>query len=235
MANKAIQRQVTPKKEKPHPQTIQGPIELRPELWDELLGSHAFPPRYYHTWSHVQQMCDLFHQVPVDLWSHPKEVFIAILYHDACYVPCRTDNETNSAKMAQSAIETWKLEVDAEYVVSLIERTAQHGQLQPGDDALGTDNDIALFLDCDMGILGAEPNTFDTYERYIQEEYRPYMENDAAYVKARREFLQGLLQQTVIYLSSWFQERYETVARENIARSLRGLGESSTIIHNDQL
>ena len=195
---------------------IEGPLVLPAALWDRLVAAHAIPPRHYHSFAHVQQVAHTFRQVPG--WSQPREVFIAILFHDAVYEAGRPDNESRSAAMATSAIEAWSLDVDAARVAYLSGLTARHGRIQPGE----VDDDAALFLDCDMAILGSDPASYDTYEVGIAAEYRPVFGD--AYTAGRQAFLQRLLTRP-IYLSTWFRDRYEEAARGNLMRSLSGIGQ----------
>jgi predicted metal-dependent HD superfamily phosphohydrolase len=115
------------------------------------------------------------------------------------------------------AIHNWKLEVDADRVTELISLTAQHGRLSR--EAI--DEDTALFLDCDMAILGADRCVYDTYEAQIAAEYRPVYGD--GFEAGRRAFLEKLLTRP-IYLSDWFRQRLEDRARANLRRSLNRSG-----------
>ena len=107
--------------------------------------------------------------------------------------------------------------IDAARVAELINLTARHGSLVPGD--VDVDRDAALFLDCDMAILAADEATFAAYDRGITTEYRGHV--PAWLFKLnRRRFLKGLLSKDRIFLSDWFHERLDTKARINLRRAV---------------
>ena len=60
------------------------PLTLRPEVWSALERAYATGERHYHTLDHVLEVAGHFHSVPG--WNRPREVFAAVLFHDAVYV-----------------------------------------------------------------------------------------------------------------------------------------------------
>jgi predicted metal-dependent HD superfamily phosphohydrolase len=198
--------------------TVALPLDLPPEQLDALQAAYASPPRAYHNFQHVQEVLRHYHEVAAGPgWRQPAEVGLAVLYHDAIYEAGRRDNETRSAELAVAHVAQWwsSAGLDAQRVVDLIELTARHGTLQPAD----VDDEAALFLDCDMAILGAEPALFDAYDRGIAAEYRGHV--PAWLFKLnRRRFLKALLARPRIYLSDFFHQRYDTQARRNLRRAV---------------
>src|SRR5687768_3757998 len=179
-------------------------------------AAYAQPTRAYHHFGHVR---DVLAQADVVAagpgWRQPDEVRVAILYHDAIYEAGRRDNEARSADLAVEHIARWLPDagVDAARVAELINLTARHGTFVPGD----VDRDAALFLDCDMAILGAAPAVFDAYDRGIAAEYRGHV--PAWLFKLnRRRFLKALLARERIFVSDFFHERYDAQARINLRR-----------------
>lgn len=192
------------------------PVPLPPGLVDALAAAYAKPPRAYHNLDHVHEVIGHWRDVAAGPgWTQPLETFLAVLYHDAIYEAGHRDNESRSGVFAREQIARWLPEacVDADRVVALIELTARHGRLTPGD----VDRDAALFLDADMAILGASPERFDAYDRQIAQEYRGAL---PAWMFAfyRRKFLKGVLAAPRIYLSEFFHERCDAAARVNLAR-----------------
>lgn len=182
----------------------------------EIEAAHAQPPRAYHNFGHVQALLQHHRDVAAGPgWRQPREVALAMLYHDAVYEAGRGDNEARSAMMARAAIARWLPDagVDAERVAALIELTARHGRLR-GDEL---DADAALFLDADMAILGAPAAVFDAYDRGIAEEYRGKVPG-LLFRLNRRRFLKGVLAQPRIFFSDFFHARYDAQARENLRR-----------------
>ncbi len=182
----------------------------------EIEAAHAQPPRAYHNFGHVQALLQHHRDVAAGPgWRQPREVALAMLYHDAVYEAGRGDNEARSAMMARAAIARWLPDagVDAERVAALIELTARHGHVL-GDEL---DADAALFLDADMAILGAPAAVFDAYDRGIAEEYRGKVPG-LLFRLNRRRFLKGVLAQPRIFFSDFFHERYDAQARANLRR-----------------
>jgi predicted metal-dependent HD superfamily phosphohydrolase len=183
-----------------------------------VLAAYASPPRAYHSFSHVQEVLKHFHDVALRPgWKHPREVFLAILFHDAVYVAGRSDNEPRSADLALEACATFlpREALDTGRIRTLIELTARHGKL----DRAELDDETRLFLDCDMAILGAAPAVFDAYDAAIAQEYASIPR--LVYRFNRNRFLQKLLDAPRIFLSDHFHARLDAAARENLRRALQ--------------
>lgn len=194
------------------------PLALPAEQRTALAQAYATPPRAYHNAGHVDEVLRHYASVADGPgWAHPREVCLAVLYHDAIYEAGRSDNEARSAQLAREHIARWLPDagVDADRVAALIEWTARHGRV----DATEVDAETALFLDCDMAILGAEPEVFDAYDRAIAAEYRGRVPA-WLYRLNRRRFLKGLLARERLYLSAFFHERFDLQARRNLRRAV---------------
>lgn len=193
------------------------PIAMPPQAMAELEIFYATPPRAYHNFGHVQEVLRHYAEVTEGPgWTRPVEPYLAVLYHDAIYDAGRKDNESRSAELAVEKIARWLPDagVDSARVAQLIDYTARHGQL----DAADVDRDAALFLDCDMAILGAEPAAFDAYDRGIAAEYRHVPR--WLFKLNRRRFLKALLARERIFLSDFFHGRYDAQARINLRRAI---------------
>ena len=199
------------------------PITLPAALWAAIESAHATPPRAYHDLSHVRAVLRHYDEVAAGPgWTQPVEVYLAILCHDAIYEAGRQDNEKRSAEFAVAEIARWLPDavIDAARVAELIELTARHGRLAPDDLGNGEKADDARhFLDCDMAILGAEPEAFDAYDRGIAAEYRGRIPGWLFRIN-RRRFLKGLLAKERIFLSDFFHARFEAQARDNLRRAV---------------
>ncbi len=187
------------------------------------MAAYETPPRGYHSFGHVQQV--LQHYAEVDAgpgWRQRGECWLAVLYHDAIFIPGRRDNERRSARLALEHIQQWLpgVALNRARVAELIELTARHGSLGAGDLGQGDHVlDTKHFLDCDMAILGGSAKVFDAYDRGIAEEYAGVMPAVVFRFK-RRRFLKMLLKQDRIFLSDHFHQRYNASARGNIGRAL---------------
>ncbi|NUO76798.1 MAG: hypothetical protein HOQ32_12390 [Lysobacter sp.] len=194
------------------------PIVLPPAQWAELETAYATPPRAYHNFDHVREVLRHYGEVAAGPgWKQPVEVALAVLYHDAIYQAGRRDNEARSAELAAAHIAHYLPEagIEVRRVTELIDLTARHGQIGPGE----VDEETALFLDGDMAILGAAPDAFDAYDRGIASEYRGHVPGPLFRLN-RRRFLKGLLKRERIYLSAYYHQRYDAAARNNLRRAI---------------
>jgi predicted metal-dependent HD superfamily phosphohydrolase len=202
----------------------EGPLRLPAEQWQTLREAYASPPRAYHHFGHVRDVLAHYRHVAEGPgWQRPHEVWFAVLYHDAIYVPGRRDNESRSARLADAHLARWWPDagIDRDRIGALIVATARHGSLRPddfADDAAG--EDMRRFLDCDMAILGAEPEVFAVYDRAIAEEYRAVPR--WLYRRKRRAFFRTLLDAERIFLSDFFRGRCEAQARRNLEAAIAG-------------
>jgi len=195
------------------------PLEVPAAMWAELEAAYQTPPRAYHNIQHVHEVAVHYRHVATSIdWKYPKEVFLAVLYHDAIYLAGRKDNEARSAELAVEAVGKYLASesIDLKKLSNLIELTARHGHLQPDN----LDEDSKLFLDCDMAILGAEAAQFLAYDKAIASEYRGKLPG-WMFQFYRRKFLKNLLDSPRIYLSEFFLESHEVRARANIAGLLK--------------
>jgi predicted metal-dependent HD superfamily phosphohydrolase len=179
-----------------------------------IRAAYATPPRAYHCWSHVEDVLRRYHEVGSE-WEQPTEVLLAVLLHDAVYAAGAADNEERSAELALRLVEQHMPgeSLETARIAELIRLTARHGSLTPDD----VDADAALFLDCDMAILGSASGVYDRYEAAIRDEYA-HLPPDA-YAAGRRAFLTALLDSPRIFLSDHFHARLDAAARENLRRA----------------
>ena len=176
------------------------------------------PPRAYHSLTHLDEVLGHFATVAAGPgWQAPLDVWLALLFHDAIYVPGRKDNEAASADLAERLLAHWppRAPFDLSRIRRLIELTARHGHL----DFPALTPDEALFVDCDMAILGASPARYAAYEAGIAEEYRPHVIGPL-FRLGRRRFLSGLLAAPRVFASDFFHHRLDAPARRNLREAL---------------
>jgi predicted metal-dependent HD superfamily phosphohydrolase len=194
------------------------PLAVPDALLRAVQAAHLHPPRAYHDFSHVQEVLARLDEVASGPgWRHPREALLAALFHDAVYVPGAKDNEARSADLAARSIDAFLpgQPIDVPRVRELILLTAKHGALTPAD----VDADAALFLDCDMAILGAAPARFDAYDAAIAEEYRGVVPA-LLFRFNRTRFLRRLLDAPRLFLSDFFHQRLDAQARDNLRRAV---------------
>src|SRR5687767_8384735 len=192
-------------------------LEALPAHWIEGLGPEVFtigrcsyetPGRCYHTWAHVLECLDKLHFFTCD---SPRNVFLAVLFHDAVYAPGRADNEAESAALAVATLERYSSVPAGEVarVRRMILATAEHR----ADD--WADTDLRVLLDIDMSILGAERTRYQRYADDVRREFAGVAPDERRYRFGRLRFLQGLLARPSLFLTSLARERWEASAREN--------------------
>lgn len=222
---------------------------LTPTIISELTALYSQPTRHYHTLNHVNALLSLLdHHRHHFLDSDTVEA--TIWFHDAIY-DSRAKGHDNELKSAQLAVERLtELGVDSdrvERIRGMIEATATH-KLSSGSSTSdlsekGVVRDMALFLDMDLSILGAEEGEFDEYEAAVRREYDWVSEE--AWREGRGKVLIGLLGSSVdrdddceaesddggnkkgIYHTDLFGGLLEEKARGNIKRSLGKLDRAS--------
>ena len=188
-------------------------LTIPADMLSELKSLYSQPRRVYHVLGHAFDVAIRTKAAP---FSCPNEAFVAALFHDAVYDVKSKRNEEWSAEIAEEACLKYNLPVDAALVGKLIRATALHGV--PSD--LGLDE--ALFCDCDAQILGAPYRDYSVYSVDVLSEYlNTYPEEQV--IAGRIRFLESMLAAPSVFLTEWFRERYEDVARKNLEASLASL------------
>ena len=186
----------------------QSPVALTDKIWLRLADSYQQPHRHYHSLQHLQEMAQHWARVAADPgWKDPRSTWLALLFHDVVYDPMASPGQNE----AQSAALLATLLPHTEVAQRLIQLTATHGTAA----AETLDGDAALFLDCDLAILGAEPERFAEYERQIAAEYVPFVGAEA-FQLGRAAFLQKLRDQPRLFHSALFHGRLDAAARRNL-------------------
>ena len=191
------------------------PAELVPQLWNDITSSYKESQRHYHTLKHLS---DLFHQMDQvqHLFKNVPVAAMAIFYHDIVYQPGSQDNEERSAVIAVDALNqlSWK-ERDIREVAAYIRSTKTH----QANTAVLNHDDLLMFLDIDLSVLGSDWDTYRTYSLNILKEFG----NNAMVKWGRKGFMQSFLRKPQIYQTSYFRNKFETKARENIQREINEL------------
>ena len=193
-------------------------MPLPPDLLETIRTLHADPDRGYHGWSHPQSLLALLQSVR-DQLHDPLAVECAILLHDAIYDPARSDNERKSAELARDLLGGVVPERTLRRAVQMIEATEKH--VVPETASPDEAEDLRIFLDLDLSVLGGSEAAFDAYEAGVRHEYRHVPQE--VFNPARAAILERFLARDRLYLSEWGHARFEERARANLSRSLRNL------------
>ena len=181
----------------------------------DLIARLAEPQRAYHNGHHILALLGHAHSAG-GLVQDPVAMSLAIWFHDIVYDPQRSDNEALSAKLALSTVEPLTgSKIMAQKVQGMVLATAQH---QPAEDA---DDDLRLFLDFDLSILGSPLDVYTPYAEAIRQEYSFVPED--RYVAGRQAMLHNFLNRERLYFTNYGASLWERQARANLRAELREL------------
>jgi predicted metal-dependent HD superfamily phosphohydrolase len=181
---------------------------------ENLLARWQEPQRHYHTLTHLTAVLD---HVDV-LEKHaedPDVVRLAAWFHDAVYLPDRSENEERSARLAERALpEAGVPDARTAEVARLVRLTVTHA---PADD----DRDGQVLCDADLAILAAPPSAYAAYTAAVREEYH-FVPNDA-FREGRSAILRQLLALPRLFRTPYGAAEWEATARYNLRGELEML------------
>lgn len=183
----------------------------------ELVRAYSGSDRHYHTLDHIAALLDLLDQYSEGL-ADRSAVELAIFFHDAVYVPTRSDNEAESATLARERLTALGLPAGLIVrVANLILATRHEIERVEQQDA-----DLELLLDLDLSVLAADRSIYAAYARSIRSEYAVYP--DEVYRPGRRRVLGQFLARPRIYQTSRLHRLWDAAARANLTWELAELG-----------
>ena len=184
------------------------------ESADLLIAKYSEQHRFYHNLSHIHYL--LYHVENFEnRFVDSVAVRLAVWFHDAIYEPKSNRNEIESAALAvEKLAELGFPKAITGKVEKMILATQKH-------DCAGLDEDGKLFLDLDLGILGAAAEDYKKYTKAIRQEYA--FAPESLYRYKRRIILESFLERKVIYYSAGMHKLYEQPARINIANEIKEL------------
>jgi predicted metal-dependent HD superfamily phosphohydrolase len=184
----------------------------------ELVHAYSEQARRYHSLDHIAALLLLLDQHSEGLIDRCA-VELAIFFHDAVYVPTRSDNEARSAALARDRLTALGLPNELVARVADLVLATRHGseQAEPPHDA-----DTALLLDLDLSILAADRSAYAAYARAIRSEYAAFP--DEVYRSGRRRVLGQFLGRSRIYETERLHELWDAAARANLAWEIADLG-----------
>lgn len=182
-------------------------------LWNEISTAYTKRNRHYHTLQHLENLLYYIAEVKHQI-IHWNTVLFALYYHDIVYNTLKHNNEEKSAILAAKRMT--EIGVDPGTInkcYDTISATKKH--------SWNEDNDINLFTDADLSILGAERNIYEAYLKQIRKEYAIYP--DMMYKPGRKKILQHFLSMERIYKTEYFCNKLEIKARQNLQEELNSL------------
>ncbi|MFP9113697.1 hypothetical protein ACLI1A_07125 [Flavobacterium sp. RHBU_3] len=176
----------------------------------EIEKAYSKSSRHYHNLTHLQNLYSEL--LPVkDTIADWDTLLFAIIYHDAVYSASKKDNEEKSAHMAAERLQTIGYPEDKIALChEMILATKQH--------SLSGNNDINLFTDADLSILGKPWPEYEAYCKNVRKEYRIYP--DLLYKPGRKKALNHFLEMHTIFKTNPFKNKYEEIARQNIYQEI---------------
>jgi predicted metal-dependent HD superfamily phosphohydrolase len=185
-------------------------LEQVDRLWEELVSFYSKENRHYHDLSHLE---NIFLQLKA-IREHISDwdaILFSLLYHDVIYEAEKSDNEEQSADLAEKRMQ--QLKVPSERIQKCREHilaTKKHN--------LQTDTDTNYFTDADLSILGQDWESYLAYARNVRKEYAVFP--DAMYNAGRTKVLKHFLQMDRIFKTAYFHSRLEEQAKENMRREM---------------
>jgi len=179
-----------------------------------LMAAYSEKHRAYHTFEHIAACLRHFDNVK-HLAAHPREIELALWFHDAIYKPFSSSNEEDSAIWVQEFFEQngYDEDVVIDRVFDLIMVTEHTGEPMTKDQK--------LMIDIDLSILGTQTEVYDQFEKDVQFEYKKVP--GFIFNKKRREILAEFLARDPLYHEPYFRDKLEMQARENLERAIANL------------
>ncbi|MFI5822780.1 hypothetical protein ACIA8I_27335 [Streptomyces rishiriensis] len=178
---------------------------------DALLARWQEPQRRYHTLTHLTAVLDHVDEL-VEHAADPDVVRLAAWFHDAVYLPDRSENEERSARLAERALtEAGAQPERTAEVARLVRLTVTH---DPADD----DPDGQVLCDADLAILAAPPAAYAAYTAAVRAEYH-FVPNDA-FRAGRADVLRQLLALPSLFRTPHGSRTWEETARYNVRGEL---------------
>lgn len=185
-------------------------------FWD-VVNRYGETHRRYHDLYHLYDVLNhVDHLIRAEEtlqapWT--ELVRFAAWFHDAIYDPSATDNEYQSALLAERAFLCCSA-LGASYagkVFSLVMATRGHTD--------GSNLMSKIIIDADLSGLGGPD--YDVSEVLIREEYGVF--DDEQWREGRKKFLSSFLARDRIFLTQTYHDEREATARANMERELMSL------------
>jgi predicted metal-dependent HD superfamily phosphohydrolase len=177
-----------------------------------LIELYGEPHRRYHTLNHIRHCLREFDGAAA-LMVEPDAVEMALWFHDAIYQPGAKDNERRSADLFQQWSGARANPAFQQRVDDLIMATTHR---EPPDQG-----DAKFLVDIDLSSFGLPWEACERDGRLIRAEFAGVA--DDQYYPGHLRFLRTLQDRATFFCTEFFQQRYEPVARANLARIIADL------------
>jgi predicted metal-dependent HD superfamily phosphohydrolase len=188
-------------------------VDLQQKLWLEIEKNYNGKKRHYHNLNHLESLLTELTELKTVV-SNWNAIVLSVFYHDVVYKAHRKDNEEQSALVARKHLQQLNCDTSLiDRVDKLILATKSH--------QLSDDQDVNLFTDADLSILGKDWETYNTYCSNVRKEYSVYP--DLLYKPGRKKVLQHFLSMDRIFKTDHFYKKYEESAKKNMEREIAAL------------
>ena len=187
-------------------------------VFAELVSRYSEPQRRYHTPVHINHCLGQF-DAAASLMDNPDAVELAVWFHDVIYDVPTAGNERRSAEHF--------LEYMGDGPPEELNRTVYDLVIVTDHKRLPESNDEKLLIDIDLSSFGLPWDRMLSDSVDVRNEF-PNV-SDEKYYPAQLKFLQSLLDREHFCFTTFFRERHERSARDNIERYLQGLRERGVI------
>ncbi|MER5595819.1 hypothetical protein [Streptomyces sp. NPDC002265] len=188
-----------------------------PDPWpyaDELLRRWSEPQRRYHTVTHLTAVLD--HVDTLEEYADdPAAVRLAAWFHDAVYLPERSENEERSARLAERALP------EAGVGAARTAEVARLVRLTVGHDPAEDDRNGQVLCDADLAVLAGPPAAYAAYTAAVRQEY--HFVPDDAFRAGRSAILRQLLDLPRLFRTPFATGHWEATARHNLRSELEML------------
>lgn len=181
------------------------------EFWTEVETNYSKHERHYHTLWHLEHLLEVVTDIKIHI--HDWNTFLFTLYyHDIVYDASRSDNEEESARLAEKRM----LQIAVSN--NMIERCKTQ-ILATKSHSESRDSDTNYFTDADLSVLGQTWETYSNYLNNVRKEYSIYPDN--IYNTGRKKVLQHFLAMDRIYKTDFFFTIFEQQAKKNLQTELK--------------
>lgn len=182
---------------------------LTPELRSDLLERWNEPQRRYHNEGHLRAVLRAVDALEADGEAFDgTEVRLAAWLHGAVFDPTGSENAEKSARLAERVLDP---AAPAAEVARLV-------RLMGGHRVENGDLNGCVLSDADLAMLGADPETYDTYAADVRHEYAHVP--GERFVAGRIAALEGLLERKSVFRTRAGRDRWEKQAHANLNREL---------------
>lgn len=179
--------------------------------WNEIEKNYSGKKRHYHTLEHLENLLLQLELIRKEIRDWDAILF-SLFYHDVIYNVLKSDNEEQSAILAEKRMQRLGVPKDRiDRCRAQILATKSH--------QVSLDSDTNYFTDADLSALGMPWNEYSRYYLGVRKEYSIYP--DFIYNRGRKKVLNHFLSMDRIFKTEYFKEKYKKQAKQNIQQEIK--------------